>query len=95
MRKTLENNCTHELNSGIRIKKANIPIRYTQHQESKIKLSVLLRVKSNEQYFRRTLTLAAFIFSLIRSLTERSAKPALDVDGAGGKPETEKTQQHG
>lgn len=29
--------------------------------------------------------LAAFIFSLIRSLTERSAKPALDVDGAGGK----------
>jgi len=49
---------------------------------------VLIRLKSSKQDFSRTLTLAAFSFSLIRSLTENSAKPVLDVEGTGGKSET-------
>lgn len=37
------------------------------------------------------LTLAAFNFSLIRSLMENSAKLVLDEEGTGGKPETGKS----
>lgn len=57
-----------------------------------MKWVVLIRLKSTEQDFWRILTLAAFSFSLIRSLTENSAKPVLDVEGTGGKSETEKTK---
>lgn len=57
-----------------------------------MKWVVLIRLKSTEQDFWKILTLAAFSFSLIRSLTENSAKPVLDVEGTGGKSETEKTK---
>lgn len=55
-----------------------------------MKWALLISLRSIKQDFWRILTFAAFSFSLIRCLTESSAKLVLDVEGTGGKSETEK-----
>lgn len=53
-------------------------------------MGVTYKTEDNQTGLLEILTFAAFSFSLIRCLTESSAKLVLDVEGTGGKSETEK-----